>query len=54
MVENNNGWTVLHTAVNTDKCEITEMLLNHPKVRPPPLPPHYRACAYCVHVRVHV
>jgi len=34
MIENNNGWTVLHTAVNTDKVEMAEMVLNHPKVVP--------------------
>jgi hypothetical protein len=32
MIENNNGWTVLHTAVNTDKVEMAELVLNHPKV----------------------
>jgi len=34
MIENNNGWTVLHTAVNTDKVEMAELILNHPKVVP--------------------
>merc|ERR1740130_239658 len=34
MIENNNGWTAVHTAVNTDKVEITELLLGHPKVVP--------------------
>merc|ERR1719246_103549 len=34
MIENNNGWTALHTAVSTDKGGITELLLQHPKVSP--------------------
>jgi len=34
MIENNNGWTILHTAVNTDKVEMAEFVLNHPKVTP--------------------
>ena len=29
-VENNNGWTVLHAAVNADKLECVSGLLEHP------------------------
>jgi ankyrin repeat protein len=32
MVENNNGWTVLHTAVQTDSLECVQLILNHPRV----------------------
>jgi len=34
MIENNNGWTILHTAVNTDKVEMAELVLKHPKASP--------------------
>jgi len=29
MVENNNGWTVLHSAVNADKLDVVEKILDH-------------------------
>eukprot|EP00908_Phaeocystis_cordata_P011086 Transcript_21927.p1 GENE.Transcript_21927~~Transcript_21927.p1 ORF type:complete len:387 (+),score=177.29 Transcript_21927:158-1318(+) len=32
LVENVNGWTVLHQAVNSDKQGVVEDLLSHPKV----------------------
>ena len=32
-VENNNGWTVLHAAVNADKLECVSGLLEHPRVK---------------------
>jgi ankyrin repeat protein/Ca2+-binding EF-hand superfamily protein len=32
MIENNNGWTILHTAVNADKIECAEAILSHPRV----------------------
>lgn len=32
MVENNNGWTVLHTAVNADKLDCCQCILDHPRV----------------------
>jgi len=32
LVENNNGWTVLHAAVNADKSSVVEDILSHPKV----------------------
>lgn len=34
MVENNNGWTVLHSAVNTDKLDCCQTILEHPRVAP--------------------
>ena len=34
MVENNNGWTVLHTAVNADQLECCQAILDHPRVVP--------------------
>ena len=34
MVENNNGWTALHTAVNADRLEVVELILAHPRVVP--------------------
>jgi len=34
MVENNNGWTVLHTAVNADQLECCQAILEHPRVVP--------------------
>ena len=33
MVENNNGWTVLHTAVQADSIECAEIILSHPRVK---------------------
>ena len=33
LVENNNGWTVLHAAVNADKLECVSGLLEHPRVK---------------------
>ncbi len=32
MIENNNGWTILHTAVNSDRHEICQVILSHPRV----------------------
>jgi len=34
MIENINGWTALHTAVNADKLDCAETLLVHPRVLP--------------------
>ena len=34
MVENNNGWTALHTAVNADRLEVVELILAHSRVVP--------------------
>ena len=33
MVENNNGWTVLHAAVNGDKLECVSGVLEHARVK---------------------
>jgi len=33
MVENNNGWTVLHAAVNADKLDCVSAILDNPRVR---------------------
>jgi len=34
MIENNNGWTVLHTAVNADKEATAALILEHARVEP--------------------
>jgi hypothetical protein len=32
MVENHNGWTILHAAVNADRLPVVDLILNHPCV----------------------
>jgi ankyrin repeat protein len=34
MVENHNGWTILHSAVNADRLSVVELILTHPCVVP--------------------
>jgi len=32
MVENHNGWTILHAAVHADRMSVVDLILNHPSV----------------------